>query len=1030
MVRRCITSFLAPLGAYRRAFVAAVRPSGVLRSSGSTDGSMHQPGESGMEAGSSSTIEGKETWSQFSAKMRHGRRRIRVTDVAAKMSYEYQVLKKMCRRRPAMRQWAIRDDFCDMNPGVVVLSPSMQAAYMKVFRLKDKGLIRQCLRDIIPIIEYRNREEKPSAMVRPSAAELIPEGEADTLNQKKRELFERKEVGENFKPLYLHDRRSQAKLRFKIRQRLIKFQRQLAVANAVSSRTVLYSSDDAIGFFLFRGAAMYAGLHRVFFELSKQLPHFVPKTMLDFGTGTGTAIMVAKEVYDPATLAYPLHRSLRQSMPLNESVQEYSLKELKYDLQRLSRNNEEKKKARFAAVAALLEKGEVDAAELPQDLRKQIADFAAREAEKKKERLREETRARYREFVDGKEWDDDDPVGEKKIRTEEAGGAMDGEEEDGDETFHKESAEAPGTAAKSWWEKFVDLEMETAQSRAKKRLRPLQEVTAIEPSPGMMEIGTMVLHDDVPNVVWKRYLLPEDETIQHDLVVAAYSLSEIGDEAHRKRIVQQLWKMTRGVLVLMEFANLSNFNLLMEARDTILEEKGVGLWDWQPTIVGPCPHEKRCPLRHCKSGVKRQRMRICHTEAQYKATFIEVWARHLPLKVGIEPVSYIIFARNELIPERAKRREESVEAERIKKEQERNTKQQELYKASLAVGDVVQERVSEEALHRPHTGVPPPLTPEGIPKSVSLEETESVEGQNALPPGTLPTEEPVLEQTSNTHYNKLIYPKHYPPATHRFNRAFVDAGYQRQRAITPSEMLVLRQEVEETRERVARAAPKYLRVVRDPKCHGKIQADFCTPEGQLVTGRVYRRYYGDKRKVLNHSTLRWQHIGGWKLLKRIRSGSLFPHDVPMYALTVHPQVDFPNTLLGTKFSTVEKTAMQYNDPLLAPKDEESQEMSREDRIKKRKLEQHEQQLRGVETLIENMFGSKIASEQKSALGAVDAKRDITPEEWSNAVQKAKRATVEQTRKVLPFAAKMRAQRKTFAVRRRRPSREMKGNRQR
>eukprot|EP00796_Vickermania_ingenoplastis_P004357 gene4357-3169_t len=989
------------------------------------DGALHQPGESGMATGSTSTVEGKETWSQFSSKMRHGRRRIRVTDVAAKMSYEYQMLKKMCRRRPAMRQWAVRDDFCDMSPGVVVMSPSMQAAYMKVFRLKDKGLIRQCLRDIIPIIEYRNREEKVAAM-RPSSAELIPEGQPDTLNQKKKELFERKEVGDNKKPLYLHDHRSQAKLRFKIRQRLIKFQRQLAVANAVSTRSVLYSTDDAIGYFLFRGAAMYAGMHRVFFELSKQLPHFVPKTMLDFGAGTGTAILVAKEVYDPATMAYPLYRSLRQTMLYNDGAQEYGMSELRYDLKRLERNNHEKKKARFMAVAALLERGEVDPRELPDDLRRQIADVAERAATKKKQRLRAESRARHRELVDGSEWEDDDPLGETRASTEDPG-TIPGEEEL-DEVDNETSMSGDKRAAeeKTWWEKLVDLEAETAHAKAVKRLRPLQEINAIEPSPGMMEIGTMVLHDDVPNVTWKRFLLPEDETIQHDLVVAAYSLSEIGDEAHRKRVVQQLWKMTGGVLVLVEFANLGNFNILMEARDTILEEKGVGLWDWQPTIVGPCPHESRCPLRHCKSGVKRQRMRICHTEAQYKATFIEVWARHLPLKVGIEPISYMIFARNELVPERATRREMKLKEEQAAAQRERDIKQRDLYQASLAIGDVVQERVSEEALHRPHTGAPPKLTPEGVPASQGP--TAPASGESALPPGTLPTEHPVLVQTSNTHHNKLIYPKHYAPATHRFNRAFVDAGYQRQRAITPSEMLVVREEIKGLRDRVAQAAPQYLRVVRDPQCHGKIQAEFCTPEGQLITGRVYRRYYGDKQRTLRHTTLRWQHVGGWKLLKRIRSGSLFPNDVPMYAMTVHPQVDFPNTLLHTKHSTVGKTAMQYNDPLAPPVATEP--LTREESIKQRKTERHKEQLKSVETLMENLFGAQVASAEATSLARIDAKREISAEEWVRAVQRAKTATVQQTKKVIPFASKMRAQKRSFEVRKRRPTREMAGNRKR
>ena len=48
--------------------------------------------------------------------------------------------------------------------------------------------------------------------------------------------------------------------------------------------------------------ACYAVLYRVFDELHLHLPHFAPKTMLDFGSGPGTAIWAAREV-GPAQLA-------------------------------------------------------------------------------------------------------------------------------------------------------------------------------------------------------------------------------------------------------------------------------------------------------------------------------------------------------------------------------------------------------------------------------------------------------------------------------------------------------------------------------------------------------------------------------------------------------------------------------------------------------------------------------------------------------------------------------------------------------
>ncbi|CAD2219952.1 hypothetical protein AGDE_13454 [Angomonas deanei] len=421
-------------------------------------------------------------------------------------------------------------------------------------------------------------------------------------------------------------------------------------------------------------------------------------------------------------------------------------------------------------------------------------------------------------------------------------------------------------------------------------------------------------------------------------------------------------------------------------------------------------------------------MRICQTEAQYRSTFIEVWARRMPLKVGIEPVSYMMFARNEFVPERAEAREKELARKNAETVEKRDKMQRDLYNASLSVKDVVFERVSDEALHRPDSGAPPKLpsiyTPTGTDGAVA----EGKEGATSTGEiGHMPTTIPRLVRTSNDRFNKLIFPLQFPPAAHKFNRSFVDAGYQRQRAITPTEMLVVREETNDIRKRFMKAAPHYLRVVRDPSCRGKIQADFCTPEGDLITGRIYRRFYGDRNRVSRHSTMRWQHIGGWKLLKRIRSGSLFPNDVPMYAVRRHPQVDFPNTLIDVKYSTVEKTAMQYGDSMhyMETPDED---LTRDEIKMKRKIQRDVELQEKAEKQLEELFGGKITEEGMA--GRIDAKREITPEQWTEAVKRAKIKTVQQTKKTIHNAAKMRAARRQLKMNKRNFSQEMKSNRKR
>ena len=56
--------------------------------------------------------------------------------------YEFQFLRLLARKHPSQRQWLIRDDYCRMDPGVVEMSPSMQAAFMRVYNSKPVGYIR------------------------------------------------------------------------------------------------------------------------------------------------------------------------------------------------------------------------------------------------------------------------------------------------------------------------------------------------------------------------------------------------------------------------------------------------------------------------------------------------------------------------------------------------------------------------------------------------------------------------------------------------------------------------------------------------------------------------------------------------------------------------------------------------------------------------------------------------------------------------------------------------------------------------
>jgi ribosomal protein RSM22 (predicted rRNA methylase) len=890
------------------------------------------------------------TWNQQGSKARH-KRRMKIRSLAAQLTYEYNFLRFMCQKRPHLRQWIIRDDFCQMNPGTVEMSPSMQHAFMRIFNSRPRHEIRNALLDLVPILQYRNKSKNHALISRDDPKSLIPQDQPDSLNAKKREMWERKDDAASpfLNTTRFSDPKQQSQFRWSVRRRLIKFQRQLAVANAAASRTVLYGESDAIAYFLYRGPAIYAGVHRCLFELSKQLPWFVPKTMMDFGAGTGCAIQAAKEIYDPSSMAHPVSRKARRYMNFNDGAAQWALDGIKHDLEALQKTNSARKTARFMAVAALIDKGDVNMEDIPQDLRAQIAKVAQVASEAAGLRQQDKKVATLRHVVNGAEWSDD------------LAEALDAEEASLDAVadFNSETVtDADGTDVpkKTWWEKFVEDERGQVEDAVKRRLKPLQRITAIEPSPGMMEVAMTVLQEEAPNVSWRRFLTPEDVE-NHDLVIAAYTLSEIASPAERRTTVQQLWKHTKGVLVLVEHANAPNFDILMEARDTILEFKDVGLWDWQPTIVGPCPHEHRCPIRFSSIGVKRPKMRVCKTDVTYSSTFIDKWVQkgHV-MRLEREGISYLIVARNELVPERAQRRaavlKEAEDAEKTK----RDTKQRELAEASTKTNTVF-ERLSDEVLATP----------------IASQLSSVVDGHHSA---------------TARDSESLQLPRIFPLATHRYNsRPFVDAAFEHQRPISPTEFLVVRSEAADMRKKVREHAARYHRVVFDPDCKGRVQATLCTNDGSLMRCKIYRRYFGKSRKFPFKKVDMWQFVGGWHLAKRARPGWLFPNDVPLFGVRKLDQIEQPNTMMGRMKSPVETTAMSHgaSDETSKTTDEK---LAAEEAAALGRSEREEASASPVFGRIRELADAFTSKSKTPA--HFDSRTKVTSQQWANAVRAAKR----------------------------------------
>lgn len=96
--------------------------------------------------------------------------------------------------------------------------------------------------------------------------------------------------------------------------------------------------------------------------------------------------------------------------------------------------------------------------------------------------------------------------------------------------------------------------------------------------------------------VYFRQFLPVSPKVQFDLVVGAYSLSELSSQSEREETLFTLWRKTNNYMVLVENGTKEGHHILMEARTALLEKQEQTVHDSRiPTIFAPCSHELACP---------------------------------------------------------------------------------------------------------------------------------------------------------------------------------------------------------------------------------------------------------------------------------------------------------------------------------------------------------------------------------------------------------------------------------------------------
>uniref|UniRef100_A0A7N8WI21 Ribosome assembly protein METTL17, mitochondrial n=1 Tax=Mastacembelus armatus TaxID=205130 RepID=A0A7N8WI21_9TELE len=166
----------------------------------------------------------------------------------------------------------------------------------------------------------------------------------------------------------------------------------------------------------------------------------------------------------------------------------------------------------------------------------------------------------------------------------------------------------------------------------------LKEMVCVDSSGPMNILAERLLKGDderaEPHIqqVYFRQFLPVSPKVQFDLVVAAFTLSELPSVKEREDAVLTLWRKTSSYLVLVENGTKEGHKILMEARDTILKKQETTVYDSRPaSVFAPCPHELICPK------LAREPVIPCNFQQLYQP---------LPLP-GTEKFSYLILTRAE-----------------------------------------------------------------------------------------------------------------------------------------------------------------------------------------------------------------------------------------------------------------------------------------------------------------------------------------------------------------------------------------------
>jgi ribosomal protein RSM22 (predicted rRNA methylase) len=169
----------------------------------------------------------------------------------------------------------------------------------------------------------------------------------------------------------------------------------------------------------------------------------------------------------------------------------------------------------------------------------------------------------------------------------------------------------------------------------------LERITLLERDPTMIKLGrefaAQAQSAALRGATWTQADLGGQwQTPAHDLVTLAYVLGELPQTKHAA-LIERLWSLTGGLLVIIEPGTPRGFELLRAARTQLI---AVGA-----QIVAPCPHAMLCPMANGD---------WCHFSQRIERTKIHRAIKGAELGYEDEKFSYIAVSRQPAVPAAAR----------------------------------------------------------------------------------------------------------------------------------------------------------------------------------------------------------------------------------------------------------------------------------------------------------------------------------------------------------------------------------------